>query len=140
MRINNDLLARAALNPSLKGNKKETDMGISQMDKSFVQATCPMCSERDNDDMIQCCTCRSWLHFACTKLPAYQILTFSKTQRKFTCENCTEEREDNLQLKCFNSQVYKPIVENFDEDIKLMQHEIQTLKVLKDKHTEHQKM
>ena len=108
--------------------------------KSFVQATCPMCSERDNDDMIQCCTCQSWLHFACTKLPAYRILTFSKTQRKFTCENCTEEPGDNLQLKCFNSQVCKPIVENFDEDIRLMQHEIKTLKVMKDKHTEHHKM
>ena len=90
--------------------------------------------------MIQCCICQSWLHFACTKLPAYQILIFSKTQRKFKCENCTEEPGDNLQLKCFNSQVYKPTVDNFDEDIKLMQHEIQTLEVLKDKHTEYQKM
>ena len=43
-----------ALNPSLKENKKETDIDISQIDKTFFQANCPMCSQRGNDDILQC--------------------------------------------------------------------------------------
>ena len=116
-----DLLARAALNPSLNENKKETDMDISQIDKSLVPANCPMCSEKDNDDMIQCCMHMPKLATLCMhKTSSLSDPHLQQNTKKFTCENCTEEPGDKLQLKCFNSQVYKPIVENFDEDIKLM--------------------
>lgn len=37
---------------------------------------------------IQCADCRSWIHYRCTKLPLYQLLTLATTNRSYTCEKC----------------------------------------------------
>lgn len=44
-----------------------------------------------NDDMahtIRCDDCKDWIHYYCSKLPIYQLMCFSKSTRKYTCEKC----------------------------------------------------
>lgn len=53
------------------------------------RASCVMCKSLDDNKMIQCKKCNSWLHYSCTELPKYQIFLFHSTVRKFECEKCT---------------------------------------------------
>ena len=62
-----------------------------------------MYSDKDDNDMIECSACHNWIHFQCTKLPAYQIQIFIDTNRKFTCENCADQPEEELVAKCFDN-------------------------------------
>ena len=66
--------------------------------------------------MIQCSICHHWLHFSCTKLPAYQVKIFISTQRKFTCENCVDQPNEDLQTKCFDFNILE-IMESKDKTI-----------------------
>ena len=50
--------------------------------------SCVKCPRSDDNCMLQCATCRSWLHYGCTNLPQYQLYAFSRTSRKFECEKC----------------------------------------------------
>lgn len=58
------------------------------------EARCQNCDEMTETDTIECCSCKSWSHFSCTKLPRYQLFVFVSTSRKFTCEKCVEIPED----------------------------------------------
>lgn len=46
---------------------------------------------------IMCKDCKIWIHYACSGLPTYQILCFTKTNCKFTCEKCCLEKYEDLQ-------------------------------------------
>lgn len=39
--------------------------------------------------MLLCSKCKKWTHYACTKLPAYQLFLLINTSRKYTCEAFT---------------------------------------------------
>lgn len=50
-----------------------------------------------SDDMnhtIRCDDCKDWVHYSCTKLPLYQLLCFSKSNRRYTCEKCCMSKYD----------------------------------------------
>ena len=72
---------------------------------SLIQASCAMCPEKDDNNMIQCSICHHWLPFSDTKLPAYQVKIFISTQRKFTCENRVDQPNEDLQNKCFDFNI-----------------------------------
>ena len=42
-------------------NTLEEDSDITT---SLIQASCAMCPEKDNNNMIQCSICHHWLHFS----------------------------------------------------------------------------
>ena len=83
---------------------------------SLIQASCAMCPEKDDSNMIQCSICHHWLHFSCTKLPAYQVEIFISIQRKFTCENYVDQPNEDLQTKCFDFNILE-IMESKDKII-----------------------
>ena len=83
---------------------------------SLIQASCAMCPEKDDSNVIQCSICHHWLHFSCTKLPAYQVEIFISTQRKFTCENYVDQPNEDLQTKCFDFNILE-IMESKDKII-----------------------
>ena len=78
-----------------------------EINKSLIYASCVMCSDKDDNDMIECSICHNWIHFQCTKLPAYQIQIFIDTMRKFTCENCADQPEEELAIKCFDNCLFE---------------------------------
>ena len=95
------------------GNTLEESLDITT---SLIQASCAMCPEKDDNNMIQCSICHHWLHFSCTKPPAYQFKIFISTQRKFTCENCVDQANKDLQTKCFDFNILE-IMESKDKII-----------------------
>ena len=49
----------------------------------------PKCAECDvavTDSAFKCDSCEQWIHYFCTKLPVYQIIILSKSNRKYTCK------------------------------------------------------
>ena len=50
---------------------------------------CGTCKSPVADDGIQCGDCKLWFHYTCSKLPAYQLYMYEKSQRKYTCETCS---------------------------------------------------
>ncbi|CAH1787986.1 unnamed protein product, partial [Owenia fusiformis] len=62
--------------------------------------SCPYCKELDNDYMIQCNKCIKWIHYVCTKLPAYEIAQYkTKVRRQYVCEACCADNDDNDEIK-----------------------------------------
>ena len=55
---------------------------------------CGMCTSPVADDGIQCGDCRLWFHYICSKLPPYQLYTYEKSNRKYTCEGCSNMDKD----------------------------------------------
>ena len=58
-------------------------------------------SESNNDQCLECTTCKKKIHHCCTKLPAYQIGLFmlaeTKANNSFLCEQCANVPEDLIQ-------------------------------------------
>ena len=84
-------------------NLDEISSNDLEINKSLIYASCVMCSDKDDNDVIECSICHNWIHFQCTKLPAYQIQIFINTNRKLTCENCANQPEEELVAKCFDN-------------------------------------
>ena len=41
-------------------------------------------------DMIQSFECKSWVHYECSELPTYTLLSLENSQRQFSCKYCVE--------------------------------------------------
>ena len=50
--------------------------------------SCPFCDSNVENHGIECDNCNKWVHYACTHLPPYMVMQFSKSTRQFTCEMC----------------------------------------------------
>ena len=90
---NNNISRTPPLESELPPNSV-SDETLVKEDGSASQ--CPCCDNEDSSQMIQCATCKSWLHFTCSALPPYQLYVFTKTQRKFECEMCINVPGDFL--------------------------------------------
>ena len=51
---------------------------------------CPMCDTVIDNHCLQCDKCNDWIHYKCSKLPAYMIIQLSKSKRAFTCNSCVQ--------------------------------------------------
>ena len=51
-------------------------------------SSCVICNEEAVKDVLPCSGCAGKVHFKCSGLPNYQVATYRKSQRKFTCEIC----------------------------------------------------
>ena len=60
-----------------------------------VDTTCVItgCASMSKN-FLKCSECKLPVHYECSKLPSYQIFTFTNSQRKFTCENCVNLPSD----------------------------------------------
>ena len=62
--------------------------------KQVVQTEhkCSFCSNKcpDNSKVLQCSVCKALCHWACTKLPLYQLYMYELSSRKYSCESCVE--------------------------------------------------
>ena len=50
--------------------------------------------------MLKCSDCQGYLHYRYSNLPAYQVLNYSKTKRKFTCKRCANNDHKMLKEEC----------------------------------------
>ena len=48
------------------------------------------CNTEQDQYMMQCHKCHRWTHYLCTKLPVYQLYTLTHSNRRYTCEKCSE--------------------------------------------------
>ena len=55
-----------------------------------TKTSCLSCDYPDTDAMMQCATCKQWIHYGCTLLPAYQLWAFKSTHRKYECSKCVD--------------------------------------------------
>ena len=72
--------------------------------------SCKICTRVASKWMIQCNSCKHWIHLACTNLPRYQLFIYSTTGRKFQCELCTTVPEEFYQVTLNNNPDKRPEV------------------------------
>ena len=58
---------------------------------------CGVCFQQVSESGIQCVDCRIWYHYRCSQLPAYQLFMFENSQRRYSCENCSQMVDNLLQ-------------------------------------------
>ena len=62
------------------------------------------CNISNNEYMLECRKCKGACHFACSKLPAYQIALFldKSYRRNFQCETCVENIHNDILNNCYS--------------------------------------
>ena len=59
------------------------------------------CDKEADEFMIECFRCKHAVHFACTRLPAYQLQMFmTKGYKRYICETCYGEVDDYYTSHC----------------------------------------
>lgn len=59
-----------------------------------TSSQCPECESPNNKSMIECISCKKWIHYGCTKLPRYELARYIRyKQRKYNCIACTMHDE-----------------------------------------------
>ena len=53
---------------------------------------CPFCVYPVDKCCLQCDKCDEWIHYSCSKLPAYMLVQLSKSNRAFTCHTCVKSK------------------------------------------------
>ena len=53
---------------------------------------CPICRDTVDKNCLQCDKCKDWIHYRCSKVPAYLIIQLSKSTRVFTCHSCVKSK------------------------------------------------
>ena len=97
----------------------------SQTDFYIVVSSCILCSNKDNNFMIQCTKCNAWLHCYCRDLKSYQVQMNSTNSRRYTCYQCVEVFKD-IHAVCKNvSEI--DILKNENDESR------EQLKTIKDK-------
>ena len=74
------------------------------------------CNTEDSDEMIQCSNCKRWVHYTCTKLPAYMLKQLCIKNRKYHCELCIGISVDNLPQYTAEPAVHQKLVQVFNKD------------------------
>ena len=86
--VQSDLFAKSALKVNLCEDEDDNQIQLSSvltgyktLDNtleensdiitSLIQASCALCPEKDDNNMIHCSICHHWLHFSCTKLQVH---------------------------------------------------------------------
>lgn len=53
-------------------------------------SSCMQCNRSDEtESLMQCFSCKTWLHYSCTRLPRYMIYAMTKPARRYVCKECT---------------------------------------------------
>lgn len=71
---------------------------------------CALCPEINNDKMLECTTCKSWVHYECTNLPKYELTRYIRYKsRKYSCQICvTTDTKNNPYFSGLESTKIKP--------------------------------
>jgi len=95
--INPDIEITEQTNPKiLEVNESEYNGPVVQQ---ITEAQCPLCVNANNDYMLQCSTCKNWLHYVCTQLPKYELAKYIHYKsRRFACQICI--LKDNKTTSC----------------------------------------
>ena len=56
------------------------------------KGNCPCCDAAADEYVLECDKCKKWIHFACSKLPAYMLVQFDRSSRFYSCLTCVHER------------------------------------------------
>ena len=98
-----------------KDTNKETDNET---------AYCAHCQGKTDEKMLQCHEGKCWVHYKCTQLPIYMLYNLVKSQRRYSCKNCSPTVPEN----------FITISENiFNTDNDKLQQELEHLKIENEK-------
>ena len=62
------------------------------------------CDKEADEFMIECNRCKHAIHFACTRLPAYQLQMFmTKGYKRYICETCYGQVDDYYTPHCYDN-------------------------------------
>ena len=56
------------------------------------KGNCPCCDVAAGEYVLECEKCKKWIHFACSKLPAYMLVQFDRSSRVYSCLTCVHEK------------------------------------------------
>ena len=102
---------------------------ITEKEPITIETTCPCCHKDIREvNMIQCDTCTHWIHYECTGIPGYHLLTLEKSgsdsdnmKSSYTCSTCTEIPEKFEVFDNCNTYVkqdkYEDILSNIEKNI-----------------------
>lgn len=74
---------------------------------------CGMCQEHCATG-IKCNNCLMWVHYLCTEMPTYALITLKTSNRKFTCQSCT--RNNHADYESIHKEIVQCKIE--EQDIK----------------------
>ena len=43
-----------------------------------------------NNTMLQCFNCKHWIHYECTRLSKYTLVSLTNSQGRYSCEGCVD--------------------------------------------------
>ena len=69
---------------------------------------CNICEIPATNGFLKCHECQSKIHYGCTSLPAYQISNLVGSNRRYTCEYCTNVKSDILDT----CKIFNPVMKN----------------------------
>ena len=95
-----------------------TNADANPEDATRTETTKPVCTNTDctkeaEHSMILCSKCKITTHFACTRLPAYQLSMFmTKRYRQYVCKTCYGEVHED-----YTKDSYEKECESFEEEL-----------------------
>jgi len=103
---------------NISNNTETTQQTVGPVVKS-----CNFCDRPDIPNMIQCGSCKGWVHFDCSTLPDYILYTLTTSTRKYTCKKCvviptnfsyTQEKVSKLKTdtSCISTQTTSNVMDH----------------------------
>lgn len=71
---------------------------------SVDQYPCRVCQIHCNTG-IKCSDCHMSVHYLCSKIPTYVLVTLTRSTRKYTCKDCTKVNHTNFDELCDEIEV-----------------------------------
>lgn len=90
-------------------NNNRKNSKVTLLQQRTKSCTVSHCMRRETSFMLQCCRCVGYTHYACTKLPPYQVALFlnSVYQSLYTCEMCAGDIPLDVIVNCNNKPMTK---------------------------------
>lgn len=73
-----------------------TDTTMSNTQEAEDTCPCVVC-QRQCDTGIKCNDCHMWVHYWCTGLPTYNLITLTRSSRRYSCQPCTKQNHANFE-------------------------------------------
>jgi hypothetical protein len=119
--------------PNISNNTETTQQTVGPVVKS-----CNFYDRPDIPNMIQCGSCKGWVHFDCSTLPDYILYTLTTSTRKYTCTKCvviptnfsyTQEKVSKLKTdtSCMSTQTTSNVMDHETLNETIIQNYIDTV-------------
>ena len=67
------------------------DLSLAKYE-TMMTDLCAICRDTVDKNCLQCDKCKDWIHYRCSKVPAYLIIQLSKLTRVLSCHSCVKSK------------------------------------------------